>query len=611
VHDSQQNTSEVLQVQPRFFVAPKLDDRLKAIIVEAKNQNPKIPKKDKKLMLYAGYVRISSEEQVGNYSIEAQSRAIRTWVQAQGGQLVELYSDEAQSGRSADRPEFLRMRQDARKHKFDALIVHKFDRFSRNRTDALAIKSLLRYDYGIKVFSVSEPSEDSDGPIGALIEGIIESVAEWYSRNLATEMSKGRHEKTRQGLHNNQPPFGLMREGKTQKLIPNPKELPGLCLAFESYATGQYGYAELARLLNTHGYRSISGRQFTKDTVRALLRNKIYIGKIRYQPTSTNAQGKRTFTEAIEWHEGQHDAVIPIELFEQCQAIRAERTKDRQSQNAFAPYLLRGMVYCEHCSTHRSPETDFPGRGRMRCQHNRNKLYYRCSANEQGLHCLQGGAVQETINAEVIASLSKLKAPADWQSRILQTIGMILGDKSLEQRLGEIRATIERMDFRWDNGFITDKTDYLEKRVKLQQEIEKLTPAHQELDAAVDLLNNFSAHIERCGNDIERQHELLKLILDRVYINDGHVTALTLKADYHVVLGDDGTEAKFIEAETCVPFWPQRYPNRTRSFFKYCRLCPICRANRLPTALRIGAAPDQRLYLAFAVDRRVRALLHT
>jgi hypothetical protein len=70
------------------------------------------------------------------------------------------------------------MRHDARKG--------KFDRFARNRTDALAIKLLLRHDYGVKVFSVSEPSEDSDGPMGALIEGIMESVADWYSQNLAT-----------------------------------------------------------------------------------------------------------------------------------------------------------------------------------------------------------------------------------------------------------------------------------------------------------------------------------------------------------------------------------------------------------------------------------------
>ncbi len=128
-------------------------------------------------MRYAAYVRISSEEQVGNYSVDAQKRAIQTWVEAQGGTLTKIYVDEAESGRTSNRPAFLQMRQDARNVKFDALVVHKFDRFARNRTDSLAIKSLLRYDYGVKVFSATEPSEDSDGPLGALIEGIVKPLA--------------------------------------------------------------------------------------------------------------------------------------------------------------------------------------------------------------------------------------------------------------------------------------------------------------------------------------------------------------------------------------------------------------------------------------------------
>ena len=120
--------------------------------------------------------------------------AIQNWVKGQGGKLVKVYVDEAQSGRDENRPGFQEMRRDARKGKFDALVVHKFDRLARNRANSLAFKSLLRHDYGIKVLSVTEPSEDSDGPLGALIEGIMEAVAEWYSRNLATEVAKGKLE---------------------------------------------------------------------------------------------------------------------------------------------------------------------------------------------------------------------------------------------------------------------------------------------------------------------------------------------------------------------------------------------------------------------------------
>lgn len=168
-------------VGSRFFTIPKLDAPADQPVLNARLLPPEEPakheQKGKTIMRYAAYIRISSEEQVGNFSVGAQRRAIEAWVKQQGGQLVKVYTDEAQSGRTTDRPAFQQMRREAKERRFDALVVHKFDRFARNRTDALAIKSLLRQDYGVKVFSVTEPSEDSDGAIGALIEGIMESVA--------------------------------------------------------------------------------------------------------------------------------------------------------------------------------------------------------------------------------------------------------------------------------------------------------------------------------------------------------------------------------------------------------------------------------------------------
>jgi DNA invertase Pin-like site-specific DNA recombinase len=64
---------------------------------------------------YAGYIRISSEDQIGNFSIEAQRHSIESWVEAQGGTLIAVYVDSAFSGRNTDRPQFQAMRQDAKK----------------------------------------------------------------------------------------------------------------------------------------------------------------------------------------------------------------------------------------------------------------------------------------------------------------------------------------------------------------------------------------------------------------------------------------------------------------------------------------------------------------
>src|SRR5690606_38712725 len=128
---------------------------------------------------------------------------ITAFIAAQGGELVEIYSDIAETAtKTANRDEFLRMRQDAKDKRFDALVVAKFDRLNRNRVDAIAIKTLLRRDLGIKVLSATEPSEDSDGAIGGLIEGILESLAEWYSINLSQEFRRAKQQIWRSGRYN-------------------------------------------------------------------------------------------------------------------------------------------------------------------------------------------------------------------------------------------------------------------------------------------------------------------------------------------------------------------------------------------------------------------------
>ena len=108
---SQTNTLNTL---PRFFAAPNLDALADHPVIGPRvNPNWKAmkPKKKKetKKMRYAAYLRVSSEEQIGNYSIDAQKRAIEAWVVTNGGILARVYVDEGKSGRTADRPAFKEM----------------------------------------------------------------------------------------------------------------------------------------------------------------------------------------------------------------------------------------------------------------------------------------------------------------------------------------------------------------------------------------------------------------------------------------------------------------------------------------------------------------------
>jgi hypothetical protein len=113
----------------------------------------------------------------------------------------------------------------------------------------------------------------------------------------------------------------------------------------------------------------------------------------------------------------------------------------------------------------------------------------------------------------------------------------LMGEKNLEEHIQEIKAIIERMDKRWDHGFITDEEDYFQQRIKLQNELEQLTPVpDDELEQAADLLTNFKSHWERLEGKEESRHELVKLIVERVYVEDDKVLAMTLRSNYHLVL---------------------------------------------------------------------------
>ena len=125
------------------------------------------------------YARVSSDRQDVDLSVSAQLRALKDYARANGYSVAREYVDEAESGRVANRPQFREMIEEGSKPKapFEVILVWKFSRFTRKREHAVAFKSQLRRK-GIRVVSITEQAEDN--ATGRLLEGIIESVDEYY-----------------------------------------------------------------------------------------------------------------------------------------------------------------------------------------------------------------------------------------------------------------------------------------------------------------------------------------------------------------------------------------------------------------------------------------------
>ena len=207
------------------------------------------------------YARVSSDRQDVDLSVAAQLRALRDYAAKNGYIVAREYVDEAESGRIADRPEFRKMIDEASKPNapFGEILVWKFSRFTRKREHAVAFKSMLRKK-GVRVVSITEHADDT--PTGKLLEAIIESVDEFYSENLAQEVTRGMREAASRGFWiGSRTPYGYSRvmvyDGpkKQPTLEPDPDASRVVKRIFDMAEAGT-GMLHIARVLNDEGIAS-------------------------------------------------------------------------------------------------------------------------------------------------------------------------------------------------------------------------------------------------------------------------------------------------------------------------------------------------------------------
>ncbi|AST57700.1 recombinase [Thermoanaerobacterium thermosaccharolyticum] len=207
-------------------------------------------------MKAAAYCRFSSDNQ-REESIDAQLRAIREYAKKNNIEIVKIYADEAKSATTDDRPQFLQMIKDSEIGIFQAVVVHKLDRFARNRYDSAFYKRHLKKN-GIRLISVLEQLDDS--PESIILESVLEGMAEYYSKNLAREVMKGLKENAFQARFNGGiAPLGYdINDGY---YIINEKEAEAVRLIFQMYKD-DYGYRHIIDELNPRGYKTKKENNF-------------------------------------------------------------------------------------------------------------------------------------------------------------------------------------------------------------------------------------------------------------------------------------------------------------------------------------------------------------
>ena len=449
------------------------------------------------------YIRVSTREQAQRggseegFSLPAQREANKRKAQSMGALVVKEFADRGESARSANRPELQKMlaylKEDGG---IDYVIVHKLDRLARNRADDVEINRAFE-EAGVRLVSTSENIDQTPG--GMLLHGIMSSIAEFYSRNLANEVIKGMGEKARNGGTLGKAPLGYINvrardeNGREVRTIALDEErAPLIRLAFTEYATGNWTVSQLADHLNTLGL-SIPptprryAKPITTTRLHKILRHPYYKGVVTFQGVE---------------YPGKHEPLVDSQTWQTVQAILAShRYGERQRIHN---HFLKSTVVCGQCGARLSVQNAKNSKGTI-------YPYFVC-ARRCRLHDCAFTAVLIDVVEERMSDLYR-------------TIQLSAADRTqIEHYLHDELSQIEGDKAKAIRSLTTRRTNIEDRR-------RRLLHAHYEGAIPLDLLKEEQAKLSTELNQIERQ--LTAYQADAAEVRQHLTQALDLLEDCH------------------------------------------------------------------------------
>jgi site-specific DNA recombinase len=480
------------------------------------------------------WARVSSDEQKGGYSLDAQERNLNDFAKAKGLQVVQTFRVAESASSDKKRKEFKACLNFIEKEAIPHLIAEKVDRVTRNLYDLARIYELMRNGLTVHFVREGMDVDDEADPSVHLTFNIIAAVAAYIARNIGLEARKGMLEKVRQGGIPFKCPIGYMPvpdpsdpEGKKRTVIVDPKRAPLVKWAFEEYAKGKHSLETLAIALNKKGLTTRPSpkhpdlaKPITVPTLAKMFDNRIFYGEV---PWSGDV------------YEGKHTALISRDLFDQVQATLASRTSYiKPAAKKWFPF--KEFLRCGYCGMSITAE-DKPG----------GYIYYRCSDGRKvkdpdwyvkqfgQKRCIQPYHPQKDVDKMIMQKLGEI-AINEAQALKLRAKLKATHAKQTEDERREHQHLLSEQT-KWNNrlaamqnllydGTITkeeytkDKRGALSALASIQADLDRLTyqnVAYREQGAAIiEMMNGFKAVYTAA--DWRGKSEILSVVLDRIVL---------------------------------------------------------------------------------------------
>jgi site-specific DNA recombinase len=465
------------------------------------------------------YTRISTDEDHQKYSLDAQNDRLEAFCKAQWGddwRLHKIYRD-MESGTHMNRPGLEEMLFDAEGHAFDSLLVFRVDRLSRKvRELAQMVDELTKH--GIVLKSITEPF-DTANAAGKMMLQMLGVFAEFEHATIVERTKVGMEKKAKSGKFvGGNVPYGF-RLDPDKGLVLHEEEALIVRKMFKMYAFGREGSSAICTQLNEAGHRNRRGQKWCRRVVLYMLRNPVYVGKIRWRGIL---------------YQGTHDPLISQVLFEKANEVlqdRNEAPKGRQWHNE-DQRLLTGIIRCARCKG--------PMVGSGGYKNGVYVPYYVCSKRINHHECEQDYVRADLLESAIIEDVKTMFRDEQFMARIWEEANKRLGAEKpkIEEEIGKVEAQAAKTQAAIDRYFRAFEAETLEaslcnEKVKdLRTQISALEAEKRDLEArraklalpAIDqeMLSGLVANFEDvvAGGTNAQRKDLLRRMVKKVLVHD-------------------------------------------------------------------------------------------
>ncbi len=504
-------------------------------------------------MKAVAYLRVSSISQLDGHSLDAQERLFHELCKNRQWEYAGIYREEGRSAHNesiARRPVFKKLLDDASKGLFDVVIVHTLDRWSRNLKVTLeSLSTLAKHKVGL--VSITE-NIDYSRPEGMLFTQMLGAFAQYFSDALGNHIRKGLDQRAVEGKHTGGIPFGYescWTEGdkgeKRQRCEPEhpggvhpvPSEAEAVREMFKRYAKGTTTLSQLAAWLNDQGLRTrntkrlpdVNGnlmagpRLFTTTSVRIILHNAFYAGKVRHR-------GKLL--------PGAHEPIVSEELLEKVQ-ITMKRNSGRSETLHPRPerqYLLKGLIRCAYCGMPMWAQTYKNGHRYYR-EHTGSRSHAICPAAGGSIPC-------HVADEQVGAVVGAIELGPRWLEEVLAIVSLKDEVERVKTQRQQLNERLRRLGRAYVDGLVPDE-EYHRQKMLMEMELESLVvPQANAAEEAGALIRDMPKLWD--GANLEERRRLLLTMLDAVYVDSQEsrsIVAIRPKAPFRPIFQVATTKA--------------------------------------------------------------------